>query len=153
MITRASDAILLLATLALTCAAIGAAQAGTESFRRSCSNVQRDVSNGRAVVSAICDIGNGREGVAARHLSELVIPPGGCDDIENRRGRLRCVGAGAERPGGSWRASCSSGSYVRGTVFRAMCSASRFAEGLSSIDVAACGRPQLKNVRGRLRCE
>jgi hypothetical protein len=152
MIDRARDALLALCCAALVCAAIAEVQAGTESFRRSCEGIQRSASKGRVVISAICETGRGGDRVDARELTELVIPPGGCDDIANRKGTLRCVGAGAERPGGSWRDSCRNGSYWQGSIFRATCTGFQ-SNGITSIDVATCRRPQLKNVHGKLRCE
>lgn len=152
LVKQTPDPVAALCCAALACASIGETQAGTQSFRRTCVDIRTSQSNGRAVVSAICETGLGGDTVAARHLSELVIPPGGCDDIENRKGRLRCIGAGAERPGGSWRETCRNGSYWGGTIFKAQCTGFQ-SPGISSIDVATCKRPRLKNVHGRLRCE
>ena len=152
MIKQAPQTVLALCWAALTCAVSGEAQAGTESFRRTCETISWSESKGRRVVSAICENGRGGEGVGARDLSELVIPPGGCDDIANRKGQLRCIGAGAERPGGSWRDTCRNGSYWSGSIFKATCTGYQ-SNGITSIDVATCRRPQLKNVHGKLRCE
>ena len=136
-----------------TIATLGGANARTESFRRSCSHIEvRPAPFGKGrLVSAICRRWHGDDAGLAVSIE---VPPEGCDDIENRNGRLRCLRFSVARPDGSWRSTCRDGRYLQGGTFEAVCSTlGGLQSGLSRIDVGNCPRPRLANMNGRLRCE
>jgi hypothetical protein len=134
--------------------------AGTESFRRSCTNIRVSQINGSTLIRANCDDGRSRESTwnhggfegFRNNPTQLVIPPNGCADVSNQRGELRCIGA--EHPGGSWSRSCVEGRCIRGRVFQAVCApAGTTTPGIySSIDMNRCPSFRLENINGRLRC-
>jgi hypothetical protein len=143
------------AVMALSSAAVfDQAAAGTQSFRDSCKNISIRQINGRTVVHADCDDGRTTDQFAGftELPSDLVIPPEGCADIANDRGKLRCIGA--EFPGGSWSRSCIEGRYIRNRVFQAVCApnGTRDPRIYSSVDMNGCASFALENINGRLRC-
>ncbi len=130
------------------------ASAGTESFRRSCTNIHVSNSGGRRVIDAECDMGRRSDGAIqlSHNPTRLVVPPEGCADISNNVGELQCNGA--EHPRGSWSQSCIEGRYIRGRVFQAVCAPEGTTEPgvYSSIDMNGCPSFNLDNINGRLRC-
>ena len=160
-----------------TCNAIGAAvmvvlgaatmsevSAGTESFRRSCRDISVAQQGRQTVISASCSDGDRRGGKYAANVpTTLVVPPGGCADIENRFGTLRCIGANGappgggwpNLPGGSWSQTCRAGFYVDQTVFQATCAprGTRIPSVASRIDTVNCPGRRLRNDGGKLYCE
>ena len=132
----------------------GTAIAGTESFRRSCTNIHVSKSNGRRVINAECDMGRRADGAVqiSHNPTQLVVPPEGCADISNNVGELQCNGA--EHPRGSWSQSCVEGRYIRGRVFQAVCAASGSTDPdvYSSVDMDSCPSFDLDNINGQLRC-
>lgn len=159
MIRRASGSAIAAAVLLLGAAAIDSAAAGpaggTESFRRTCSNVHYSQVNGRTVLHAECDDGRTTDTFAGFTAlpNDLVIPAAGCADIANVGGILRCIGAA--HPGGSWSQSCVEGRYIRGRVFQAICApyGSTTPSVYTSVDMNSCRNFRLKNTNGRLQCD
>jgi hypothetical protein len=74
--------------------AIDEAVAGTESFRRTCHEIRISSQNGLKVINALCDDGRTTAQFEGFQNVEnhFVVPRFGCRDIENRRGRIVCVG-------------------------------------------------------------
>lgn len=130
------------------------AQAGTQSYRQSCSNIRVSKSNGRTIISAECDMGRRSDGaiLLSHNPTQLVVPREGCADISNNQGELQCNGA--ENPRGSWSQSCVEGRYIRHGVFQAVCAPGGTTEPsvYTSIDVYACPSFNLDNINGQLRC-
>lgn len=161
MARLALTAIFAFALIASGLAAIEQANAGTESFRRSCDDIRSyTTTQGRVLIAKCYQTGNGcGPDRCFKENVRLVIPPEGCGDIANNEGRLVCLYPGYHAsklapPGGSWRASCRDGRYQQGSVFYAVCGTGfGGAANGSSINVATCPRPQLKSISGRLRCE
>ena len=130
------------------------ANAGTQSFRQSCTNVHLSKSNGRTVISADCDMGTRGDGAIqlSANPTQLVVPREGCADISNNRGELQCNGG--EHPRGGWSLSCIEGRYIRHGVFQAVCAPRGTTEPsvYSSINVYACPSVNLDNIDGQLQC-
>ncbi len=122
------------------------ASAGTESFRESCYQVQTAWVNGHTVIQASCLTGPGM----SRKWATLVVPAGGCIDVENRYGELLC--RRRAMPTGSWSDSCTDG-YWSGPTFLAVCKNRHGWTSPTSIDINVCrGGHALQNVNGSLQC-
>lgn len=164
MARRISNATRAVAMLVVGLTTMNEAAAGTQSFRRSCTDISVVPQGGQTVIRASCSDGDRRGGkYAASRPTTLVVPPGGCADIENRFGTLRCIGANGappgggwpNNPGGSWSQTCSAGFYVDQSVFQAMCAprGTRSPSVVSRIDTVNCPGRRLRNDDGRLYCE
>jgi hypothetical protein len=129
------------------------ADAKTESFRRTCSEIKDSRVNGQRVITAYCERSRRSDGaIQIDGDARLVVPPEGCQDISNNEGVLQCNGA--ENPRGSWSQSCVAGRYIRGRLFQAICAPNGEDEPhfASVVDMNTCPSFNLDNINGDLRC-
>jgi len=151
----------ILAAVLVFSAGISQASARSESFRKSCHDIQVYAATTGRVITAVCDAP--RQSCEDRLLNpcfgatlptRLIVPAEGCEDISNRNGTLVCVHASPLiTPGGSWSASCSGGRFIQGTIFDAVCKNQVGADEVSQIDLSKCPSNRVRNNYGRLHCE